>query len=247
MDFDRPKSAKLQQNQEPDTIQNRSNLGSPTLSALHPSVLLPIFIQQPLASSSGSPISTPLASNRHKSNITIRTPSSSGVSSASSSTTSPNISKSINDNNRFQYVAIFDYDARTKDDLTIRKSDLLEIINRKSTAWWKAKNENGNEGWIPSNYVAKRDSLESEPYDFIIFKKKYRNYSFLLLDGILNLYVELMLKNSLCQMLMIMEVFLFETVKRDELIFLYQVILIDDFCLEYIYHFFFFEFEILIQ
>lgn len=164
IDFDRPKSAKLQQNQEPDILQNRSNLGSPTLSVLHPSVLTPIFVQQPLISPSGSPISTPLATNRHKSNITIRTPSSSGVSSASSSTTSANISKSINDNNnRFQYVAIFDYDARTKDDLTIRKSDLLEIINRKSTTWWKAKNENGHEGWIPSNYVAKRDSIESEP------------------------------------------------------------------------------------
>ncbi|CAF4655040.1 unnamed protein product, partial [Rotaria magnacalcarata] len=72
------------------------------------------------------------------------------------------ISKSINDRNYFQYVAIFDYDARTKDDLTIRKSDLLDITTKKSSAWWKAKNENGQEGWIPSNYVAKRDSLESE-------------------------------------------------------------------------------------
>ena len=60
-------------------------------------------------------------------------------------------------------MAIFDYDARTKDDLTIRKSDLLEVVQRKSNAWWKAINENGQEGWIPSNFVAKRDSLESEP------------------------------------------------------------------------------------
>ena len=66
-------------------------------------------------------------------------------------------------NTRFQYVAICDYDARTNDDLTIRKHDLLEIIYRKNTAWCKAKNESGQEGWIPSNFVAKRDSLESEP------------------------------------------------------------------------------------
>ena len=96
------------------------------------------------------------------------TPSSSGVSSASSSTTSAIVSKSTHDiNSRFQYIAIFDYDARTNDDLTIRKGDLLEITYRKSNAWWKAKNESGQEGWIPSNYVAKRDSLESEPYVFV--------------------------------------------------------------------------------
>jgi hypothetical protein len=178
--LDRPTSAKLQQNQEPDTIQNRRNLSSPTISALNPPILLPIFVQQPFSSPPGSPISTPSTSNHHKSNITIRSPSSSGVSSASSSTTSANIPKIINDNNRFQYVAIFDYDARTKDDLTIRKSDLLEITNRKSTAWWKAKNESGQEGWIPSNYVAKRDSLESEPYVcYFILISKIRNSFFL--------------------------------------------------------------------
>lgn len=113
-----------------------------------------------------SPASVQLTINRQTSNGN-GTPSSSGVSSASSSTTSAILSKNIHDknnnNSRFQYVAIFDYDARTIDDLTIRKSDLLEITCRKNAAWWKAKNENAQEGWIPSNYVAKRDSLESEP------------------------------------------------------------------------------------
>jgi hypothetical protein len=117
--------------------------------------------QQPIL----SPSSVQFTIN-HQNNNRIGTPSSSGVSSASSSTTSATVLKSINENNnnnRLQYIAIFDYDARTNDDLTIRKSDLLEITNKKNSAWWKAKNENGQEGWIPSNYVAKRDSLESEP------------------------------------------------------------------------------------
>ena len=99
---------------------------------------------------------------QHPSSAATGTPSSSGVSSASS-TTSAVVLKSLQESNpRFQYVAIFDYDARTKDDLTIRKGELLEITNKKNSAWWKAKNESGEEGWIPSNYVAKRDSLESE-------------------------------------------------------------------------------------
>jgi hypothetical protein len=195
--FDRPTSAKMQQNHASDVTQSRNTLRSPSIN---PSILLPIVVQQPIISSPGSPISTPVTSQRHKLNLnnpTIRTPSSSGVSSASSSTTSPVITKSTNDNHRFQYVAIFDYDARTKEDLTIRKNELLEITNGINAAWWKAKNEIGQEGWIPSNYVAKRDSLESEPY--VLNYYYYLKY-LLLLDGILNPYVELMLKNNLCPM-----------------------------------------------
>ncbi|CAF4540804.1 unnamed protein product [Rotaria sp. Silwood1] len=148
INFGRPSSSKLQQNQVPDLSLN----------------LIPRQ-QQPIV----SPSSIQCTIN-HQTNTTIGTPSSSGVSSAASSTTSASVLKSINNDNnncnRFQYVALFDYDARTNDDLTIRKSDLLEIIYRKNTAWWKAKNENGQEGWIPSNYVAKRDSLESESWYF---------------------------------------------------------------------------------
>lgn len=163
MIFDRPSSAKSQQNHDANIINNHSHLNSPALQRSKSPILVPVIIQQTFIPPSSSPVSTPTASNRVRSSNAVRSPSSSGISSASSSTASANLSKSPIDNVRFQYVAIFDYDARTKEDLTMRKGDFLEITNRKSTAWWKAKNENGQEGWIPSNYVAKRDSLESEP------------------------------------------------------------------------------------
>jgi hypothetical protein len=134
---------------------NCITFGRPRSSKLQEN-LVPDILAQPIV----SPSSVQFTINNHQNT----TPSSSGVSSASSSTTSAIVLKpSINIDSRYQYVAIFDYDARTNDDLTIRKSDLLEITYRKNAAWWKAKNENGQEGWIPSNYVAKRDSLESEP------------------------------------------------------------------------------------
>lgn len=156
IDFVRPPSTKIPRNHEFDLNDSRNNVNSPRISKSSASVVLPFVVQQSFLQPSD-------LSSSNLNPISIRTPSSSGVSSSSSATTSPIMPKSINDRYNFQYVAIFDYDARTKDDLTIRKSDLLEIINRKSSAWWKAKNENGQEGWIPSNYVAKRDSLESEP------------------------------------------------------------------------------------
>ncbi|CAF0838338.1 unnamed protein product [Rotaria sordida] len=169
IDSGRPSLVKLPPNHESNITQNRNNVVSPRRSASNPSVLTPFVFQQPIVAPPGSPITILSVSNRLKSNlnnIPIRTSSSSGVSNSSSSVASPVISKSIHDNSHFQYVAIFDYDARTKDDLTIRKSDLLEIKNKKNHAWWKAKNEHGQEGWIPSNYVAKRNSLESEPWYF---------------------------------------------------------------------------------
>ena len=67
------------------------------------------------------------------------------------------------------FVALYDYDARTDEDLSFRKGDLLEIVNDTQGDWWFARGKSSktvtgkNEGYIPSNYVAKVKSLESEP------------------------------------------------------------------------------------
>ena len=65
------------------------------------------------------------------------------------------------------FVALYDYDARTDEDLSFKKGDLLEIMNDTQGDWWYARsktNKTGKiEGYIPSNYVAKVKSLESEP------------------------------------------------------------------------------------
>lgn len=138
-----------------ESSSNRSS--SARSSKAKPNSLAPIVLQQPIISPPGSP----LPSTRHTKGPT---PSSSGISSASSSSNASVLSQKSNaDNSRFQYIALFDYDARTKDDLAFRKSDLLEIVSRPNHAWWIAKNERGQEGWIPSNFVARRNSLESEP------------------------------------------------------------------------------------
>lgn len=182
---------------------NCLHAGRPSSSKLHSGPL-------GSASSPSNPLVTSTSSIQfsvsHPNIIKNGTPSSSGVSSASSSTSAA-LFKPINEttsnitNSRYQYIAIFDYDARTKDDLSIRKTDLLEITNKKNAAWWRAKNERGQEGWIPSNYVAKRDSLESEPYVFvfyivdgrmIIYKLCFHLFSV----GISNLCDALMPKNS---------------------------------------------------
>ena len=58
------------------------------------------------------------------------------------------------------YAAMFDYRSRTDNDLGFEKSDLLCIVSADDKDWWIARSkETGKEGYIPSNYVAKVNSL----------------------------------------------------------------------------------------
>ena len=62
------------------------------------------------------------------------------------------------------FVALYDYDARTDEDLSFKKGEHLEIINDTQGDWWFAKSKaTKQEGYIPSNYVAKLKSIEAEP------------------------------------------------------------------------------------
>lgn len=186
------------------------------------SVLAPLVGQQPILNPTGSlssstrPGTNPSGATASSSGISSVSSSSSSSSAASSTSSSPsNRSAFFNqisiDQSRYQYVAIFDYDARTREDLTIRKNDLLEIFNRQNVAWWKARNERGQEGWIPSNYVAKRDSLESEPFVeisidiFVLLTFVFKH----ILDGISNRFDASTQKNNSCLILTIMDHFWF--------------------------------------
>lgn len=62
------------------------------------------------------------------------------------------------------FVALYDYQARTDEDLSFRKAEVLEILNDTQGDWWYARSRTTRlEGYIPSNYIAKVKSLESEP------------------------------------------------------------------------------------
>ncbi|XP_070151645.1 tyrosine-protein kinase Src42A isoform X2 [Polyergus mexicanus] len=70
------------------------------------------------------------------------------------------------------FVALYDYDARTDEDLSFRKGEHLEIINDTQGDWWLAKSKRTRqEGYIPSNYVAKLKSIEAEPWYFRKIKR----------------------------------------------------------------------------
>ncbi|XP_078279432.1 tyrosine-protein kinase Fgr isoform X4 [Rhinoraja longicauda] len=65
------------------------------------------------------------------------------------------------------FVALYDYDARTEDDLTFRKGEKFHIINSSEGDWWEARSlTTGQTGYIPSNYVAPVDSIQAEEWYF---------------------------------------------------------------------------------
>ncbi len=64
-------------------------------------------------------------------------------------------------------LALFNFTKRENDELTFQKGDHLKIYDDFDSAWWLAvNNTTGEEGYIPSHYVAKLGSIEAEPYVF---------------------------------------------------------------------------------
>ncbi|KAM6899341.1 tyrosine-protein kinase Fgr isoform 3-T3 [Xenentodon cancila] len=65
------------------------------------------------------------------------------------------------------FVALYDYDARTEDDLTFKKGEKFQIVNNTEGDWWEARSlDTGYSGYIPSNYVAPVDSIQAEEWYF---------------------------------------------------------------------------------
>ncbi|KAF7246221.1 Tyrosine-protein kinase Yes [Varanus komodoensis] len=69
------------------------------------------------------------------------------------------------------FVALYDYEARTTDDLSFKKGERFQIINNTQNLqegdWWEARSiATGKSGYIPSNYVAPADSIQAEEWYF---------------------------------------------------------------------------------
>ncbi|XP_045400169.1 tyrosine-protein kinase FRK [Lemur catta] len=77
------------------------------------------------------------------------------------------------------FVALFDYQARTAEDLSFRAGDKLQVLDTSHEGWWFArhleKRGEGSgqqlQGYIPSNYVAEDRSLQAEPWFFGAIKR----------------------------------------------------------------------------
>ncbi|KAJ3606661.1 hypothetical protein NHX12_026180, partial [Muraenolepis orangiensis] len=65
------------------------------------------------------------------------------------------------------FVALYDYGARSQDDLSFKKGEKFQIINSTEGDWWEARSlSTGGSGYIPSNYVAPVHSIQAEDWYF---------------------------------------------------------------------------------
>ncbi|EDM11607.1 Yamaguchi sarcoma viral (v-yes-1) oncogene homolog, isoform CRA_d [Rattus norvegicus] len=63
-------------------------------------------------------------------------------------------------------VALYPYDGIHPDDLSFKKGEKMKVLEEHGE-WWKAKSlSSKREGFIPSNYVAKVNTLETEEWFF---------------------------------------------------------------------------------
>lgn len=65
------------------------------------------------------------------------------------------------------FIALYNYEARTEEDLSFKKGEHLIKLDNKEGDWWFARSKKtGLEGYIPRNYVARLESIEAEPWYF---------------------------------------------------------------------------------
>ncbi|CAL4070849.1 unnamed protein product, partial [Meganyctiphanes norvegica] len=74
------------------------------------------------------------------------------------------------------YIALYDYEKRDNDEITIREGDTLHILNKDDANWWLACHKTTHEeGYVPENIIAVVDSLDSNPWFFGNIKRNEAN------------------------------------------------------------------------
>ncbi|KAH9519678.1 hypothetical protein Btru_003301 [Bulinus truncatus] len=62
--------------------------------------------------------------------------------------------------------ALYDYQARTETEVSIKKGYQMELIDNSHPDWWLVRLADGQEGYVPHNFVAQLDTMESQDWFF---------------------------------------------------------------------------------
>ncbi|XP_059845135.1 tyrosine-protein kinase Tec isoform X3 [Hypanus sabinus] len=63
-------------------------------------------------------------------------------------------------------LAMYDFEALEPHDLSLVKGEEYVLLTKSDMHWWRAKDKDGNEGYIPSNYVTEKKSSNLEKYEW---------------------------------------------------------------------------------
>ncbi|KJH50592.1 src [Dictyocaulus viviparus] len=62
-------------------------------------------------------------------------------------------------------VALYAYDSRADGDLSFKKGDIMYLLDQSNCDWWYVRHQRtGSTGYVPRNFVAKQQTIESEEW-----------------------------------------------------------------------------------
>ena len=69
-----------------------------------------------------------------------------------------------------EFIALYDFDERTSEDLSFQKGECLEILDSRDDDWYSARSlDTGCIGYIPSNYiVADNKTMQLEVWVYVL-------------------------------------------------------------------------------
>ncbi|XP_040130744.2 protein-tyrosine kinase 6 isoform X1 [Ictidomys tridecemlineatus] len=69
-----------------------------------------------------------------------------------------------------KYVGLWDFEARTDEELSFRQGDIFHVTRKEEQWWWATLMDSAGaalaEGYVPCNYLAEEEAGESEPWFF---------------------------------------------------------------------------------
>jgi predicted Ser/Thr protein kinase len=68
--------------------------------------------------------------------------------------------------NKTVLTAMYDYKARTESETSFFKGDQMELLDDEHPDWWLVRMRDGSEGYVPYNFVARLDTMESQDWFF---------------------------------------------------------------------------------
>ncbi|XP_001376111.1 protein-tyrosine kinase 6 [Monodelphis domestica] len=71
---------------------------------------------------------------------------------------------------KYLYISLWDFEARTENELSFQAGDLFHVMEKKED-WWRvtkldATGKSLEEGYVPHNYLAEQETMETEPWFF---------------------------------------------------------------------------------
>uniref|UniRef100_A0A8B9XSN3 Tyrosine-protein kinase n=1 Tax=Bos mutus grunniens TaxID=30521 RepID=A0A8B9XSN3_BOSMU len=69
-----------------------------------------------------------------------------------------------------RYMGLWDFEARTAEELSFQAGDLFYVARKEEEWWWAVRLDGAGralaEGYVPYNYLAEKETVESEPWFF---------------------------------------------------------------------------------